>query len=108
MVPSPSYFVTTTNHAESYHQKIKKHLNSKRKFRQSIFTLIAKRKATLRNRNISSSAASASLKYNTEEKFRFMLWKGKKEFQVYGVQPIWVHGLGAIILEMLVSIGVTL
>ncbi|CAL1533980.1 unnamed protein product, partial [Lymnaea stagnalis] len=62
---SPTFHITTTNHAETFHQKIKRVLSTKTPLSISITELLSVTKYTMQSRDASASIQAMSLKYNT-------------------------------------------
>lgn len=65
---SPTFHITTTNHAETFHQKIKRVLSSKTTLSNCITELLRLTKNMMQSRDAYACIHSMSLKYNTEHK----------------------------------------
>ena len=63
---APTYHITTTNHAESFHQKIKRVLNAKTPLSVCITELISMTKIVMQDRDASACINSICMKYNTK------------------------------------------
>ena len=63
---SSTFHITTTNHAETFHQKIKRVLSSKTTLSSSIIELLAITKSTMQSRDASAIIHAMSVKYNTK------------------------------------------